>query len=389
MSDDDHRDNQNRDPWGRPQEDGPPDLIELFKKMFKSSSKRSNGSGQGGGDDGVLRYVWIGIGLMALLWVVSGIFVVSPAEQAVVLRFGKYQETVGPGPHWIPRMVDSKDVINVQEVNTFPYSAEMLTRDENIVSVSVAVQYRIDNPRDYLFNVVGPVTTLHQATSSALRQIVGQMTLDTVLTTGRAALREKVMRQLIKVLAMYKPGFEVTDVTMQPIKPPEAVTEAFDDAIKAREDEQRYINKAEAYRRQQLATAKGKVARLTQSANAYQKEVVLRAKGETARYLALLSPYEIAPQVTRERLYLDTVADVLSHTNNIFVDSNGNNVLYLPLDQIVKKRMASLGQPLVLNKEAQHNLDSPKASVSSNDTGQSSYYTSSRPSGYSTGRDGR
>ncbi len=324
----------------QPPQEGPPDLVDLFKKMF-SNKKSAGSSSQSEPGDGSKNkhYIVYGIAAVVVIWALFGFFLVAPAQQAVVLRFGKYVTTPGPGVHWIPLMIDSKHKINVQQVSNFSYEAEMLTQDENIVSVSLAVQYRIANPRNYLFNVVDPITTLQQATSSALRQVVGQMTLNSILTTGRQQLRDMVAKQLNQTLEIYKAGLKVTDVTLQPAKPPEAVTAAFDDAIKAREDEQRYINQANAYSRKVLSQVKGQVARLLTAANAYKREVVLHAKGATARYLALLKPYQQAPTVTRERLYLDTVASVLSKTSNVIVDSRVNNLLYLPIDQIMKRQM--------------------------------------------------
>lgn len=377
MSSDNSRGDGN-DPWGKRHDDGPPDLFDLIKRFFGGGGKsRSNGGQSSDSKERPGRYVGYVIVGLAILWALTGIFLVSPAEQAVVLRFGKYVETVGPGPHWIPRVVDSKYTINVQQVSNFPYQAEMLTKDENIVSVAVAVQYRIGDPKKYLFNVVDPVTTLQQATSSALRQIVGQMTLNVILTTGRQQLRDATAKQLNSTLELYQAGLTVTDVTLQPAKPPEAVTHAFDDAIKAREDEQRYINQAQAYARRVESIAKGKVARLKQSAMAYQKEVALRAQGQTARYLALLKPYQEAPAVTRERLYLDTLSTVLSKTTNIVIDSGGNNVLYLPLDQILKRQLQQMKKGSTAKTDTTGtslDLTSPtQTTPSSPDTGRPSY----------------
>ena len=359
------------DPWGKRRDDTPPDLFDVIKKFFAGKKSKSDQDSEGNDRSG--KYIAYAAIALVALWALSGIFLVSPAEQSVVLRFGKYVETLGPGPHWIPRFVDSERTLNVQQVSNFPYSAEMLTKDENIVSVAVAVQYRIGDPKAYLFNVVDPEVTLQQATSSALRQVVGHMTLDSVLTTGRQQLIDAVSVQLKKILARYKAGIEVTDVTLQPAKPPEAVTHAFDDAIKAREDEQRYINQAEAYARRVESTVKGKVARLTQSATAYQKSVVLNAQGQTARYLALLAPYQKAPGVTRERLYLDTMSDVLSKTTNIIIDSGANNVLYLPLDQILKRQISQMkkgsisGTPSDLSSPTPSDSDSGRPSYSAGD----------------------
>lgn len=328
-----------KNPWGNGQDQGPPDLIELIKKGFKKGANGSKFSTRLPTDNHTGFFAGIiALGLI-ILWALSGIFLVSPPEQAAILRFGKYVETVGPGPHWIPRFIESKDTVNVQQVRNFQYASEMLTQDENIVSVALAVQYRIADLKNYLFNVVTPVKTLQQATSSALRQVVGTMSLDDVLTTGRVELRNKAAAQINKTLALYKTGLIITDINLQPAKPPEAVTPAFDDAINAREDEQRYINQAEAYARKVTSTAAGQVARIQQQADAYKQAVVLHAQGNVARYLALLNPYKASRNVTRERLYLDTVASVLAKTTNILVDTSGSNVLYLPLDQILKKSL--------------------------------------------------
>ena len=329
-----------QNPWGKRPEQGPPDLLELLKKMFagvKKSSKSTDGGSSSGGDFPVGMIIGGVIGVFLLLWGLAGIFIVKPAEQAVVLRFGKYVSTVGAGPHWLPPLIDKRYIINTQEVKMFPYQAEMLTRDENIVSVSVAVQYRIVNPEDFMFNVVNPIQSLKQATSSALRQVVGQMTLNDVLTTGRQSLRDRVALLLNKILGAYQTGLEVTDMTLQPAKPPEEVTSAFDDAIKAREDEQRYINQAEAYVKKVTSRAKGQISRLMQSARAYQQEVVLRAKGDVARFLAMLQAYKNAPTVTHERLYFDSMQSVLSKTHNVIMDASHGSLVYLPLDQMLKK----------------------------------------------------
>ena len=325
------------------QASGPPDLVELLKKAWGASGRgrgpRSFSSGSGSAGMGRLP-IWIVLVLL-FFWFVSGIFILKPTEEAVVLRFGKYSRTLGPGPHWIPSLIDRRFVMNVQQVNTFSLQADMLTKDENIVSVALAVQFRIRNLRNFFFNVVGPVRTLKEVTSSALRQVVGSNTLDNILTTGRQQVRDQVYQQLRQTLNAYHAGIAVTDVNLQPAKPPEAVTAAFDDAIKAREDEQRYINQAQAYARKVISEAKGQVARLKQHADAYQKQVVLESEGKTAEFLALLRPYLIAPRVTRERMYISTLTDVLSRTSNIVVDSNGNQVLYLPLDQLIRNQQAS------------------------------------------------
>ncbi|GAB4393604.1 MAG: FtsH protease activity modulator HflK [Gammaproteobacteria bacterium] len=334
-----------KDPWSGRKDQGPPDLDEAWRKLraklFGSGRNNdSQGGGFGLGNGGLLSFGLIAIGIL-VLWVLSGIFIVAPAEQAVVLRLGRYIKTVGSGPHWIPTFIDRKYVVNVEKISNYAYGALMLTADENIVSVQAAVQYRIANPRDYLFNVVNPDGSLQQAMASALRQVVGHSKLDDVLTTGRAVVRQSVREQLERILKIYNTGIQVMDVAMQPATAPEEVKDAFDDAIRAQEDEQRIINKAEAYSRGVVPIAEGRAKRILQEAEAYKQEVILNAKGNTSRFLALLPEYLLAPKVTRERLYLDAMQAVLSRTSKVLVDiKEGNNILYLPLQQLMQPRQA-------------------------------------------------
>lgn len=328
-----------QNPWQK-KPDGPPDLMQLISKFFK---QKQSGSEQSDGEGGSFSMSWLWglVGVIFLIWVISGIYIVNQAEEAVILRFGRYVRTVGPGPHWLPTFIESETKVDIQQIRNFQYQSEMLTQDENIVNVSLAVQYRVDNTRDYLFNVVNPEQTLQQSAASALRQIVGQMTLDSILTTGRASLTQRVATQLRQTLKAYDMGILVTDVRLLPAKPPEAVTEAFDDAIKAREDEQSYINQGEAYARKVISEVQGQTAKLMQSAEAYQQEVVLRATGNVARYDALLKPYVASPKVTHDRLYLDAMQSILSRTRNVIVDSGTHNFIYLPLDKSKRDKQST------------------------------------------------
>lgn len=331
-------DNQNneRDPW-KPSSRSPqtpPDLEEMLKKFFKRINNTFK-NGQNGSGTTKSKYInssFIG-GIVLLLWFLSGIFIVDPAEQAVILLFGKYRTTLGPGPHWIPRLIESAYIVNEQQILTYSYESQMLTKDENIVSVALAIQYRINNAKNYLFNVINPGSSLQQATASALRQVIGRTTLDDVLTRGRERVRQEVTTQLNNILARYQTGLLVTDVAMQPARAPDEVKEAFDDAIKAQEDEQRFINQAQAYAMQVIPTAKGQAQRIAADAKAYKEQVVLNAKGNVATFLALLPEYQKAPEVTRQRLYLDTIESVLMATSKVLVNSNGNNLFYLPFDK--------------------------------------------------------
>lgn len=326
-------------PDQRNPEDGPPDLIELIKKLFNFGNKpASSSSGSSGGAtsinmgnafrDGKRVVLWL-IPVVIILWALSGIFIVAPAQQAVILKFGKYVETVNPGPHWIPPFVESQQKINVQKVYTFTMKEQMLTQDENIITAAIAVQYRVDNPHNYLFKITDPRESIQQAASSALRQAIGDNTLDYALTVGRQTIATDVMNQLQTILSSYQTGLSVLDVTLQSVEPPEAVTPAFNDATKAREDQQSFVNQAEAYSRRVESMAKGQIARLTQDADAYQQEVVLRAQGDTARYLALLQAYQQSPAIMSERLYLDAMSQVFAHTTKVIVDGK-NKIIYLP-----------------------------------------------------------
>jgi len=336
----------NKDPWTGKQRgnESPPELDVLIKKFFQKITSRLQGQRTGSSQPTPStspiepRAKWIvfaSAGGLLLLWLLAGFFIVEPASIGVVSRFGKYIYTVEPGLHWIPQFIETKQVINEQKISSYAYDAQMLTRDENIVSVAIAVQYRIGNARDFLFNVVSPQESLQQATASALRQVIGHTNLDDVLTSGRDQIRQQVQTLLSHIMQSYQTGLLITDVTIQPAKAPEEVKEAFDDAIKAQEDEQRIINQAESYAMQVEPIAKGQAQRLLTDAKAYKQQIVLRAQGETARFLALVPQYQKSPQLVKTRLYYDTLEMVLSSSTKIFLDTaQGNPMFYLPLDKI-------------------------------------------------------
>jgi membrane protease subunit HflK len=375
--------NDQKDPWtGKPKKDGPPDLeaaLRQFKKKLiallgnKKPSNQSGSSSSGDKDDKPLftftrNRIFALAGLIVLVWILWGIFIVGPAEQAVILRFGQYTGTVGPGPHWIARGIEDAYIVNEQRIATYSYDAEMLTKDENIVSVAVAVQYRIDNARDYLFNVVKPNESLQQATASALRQVIGQTNLDQVLTSGREQIRQQVQTQITATLSRYKTGLLVTDVAMQPARAPDEVKEAFDDAIKAQEDEQRFENQAQSYAMQVVPIAVGQAKRLIAEANAYQQQVVLHAQAETAPFLALLPEYKKAPAIMRERIYLETLQKVFTDTNKVLVDTNGNNMFYLPLDKLVPPPIKPAASPIVATAAATTAATSANTTATTSDS---------------------
>lgn len=331
----------NKNDKNRWQKGQPPDLDEALKRFQAKLKKTLNGGKMGTAEPGLPRkgsiFSLFILLIIGVLWFLSGIFIVDPAEQAAILRFGKYIRTVGPGPHWIPRFIDAKTIVNVERVSDYSYSAQMLTKDENLVSVSLAVQYRINDLQAYLFNVADPEESLQQATSSALRQVVGTTTLDEIITEGREAWGMHVQDTLIKILDSYKTGIVILSVSPQPARAPENVQDAFDDAIKAQEDEKRFKEQAFAYKARVVPTAKGNAERILAEAKANAEQVVLKAKGDVAEFLALVPEFVKAPEVTAERMYLDAMQQILSKTTKVVVDDKAGNILYLPLDKITHR----------------------------------------------------
>ncbi len=346
-----------KDPWGgRRQDQGPPDLDEIVKKMqdkvsglFKGKGGGTSGAGKGASSGAIGIVLVIALGI----WGLSGIYIIDPAERGVVMRFGQFVDTTMPGPHWhMPYPIEKVDVVNVDEIRnveigfraaarnqaggSVPSESLMLTQDENIVDIKFAVQYRIKDAKDYLFNVRDPDLTLRQATESAIREVIGKSRMDFILTQGRSEIAERVETLLQEILDRYSTGLHVTSVNMQSAQPPREVQAAFDDAIKAREDEQRLKNEAEAYSNDIIPRARGSAARILEEANGYKERVIARAEGDAARFSHLVAEYKKAPQVTRERLYLDAMESVMSKTSKVLVDvSKGSNLLYLPLDKLM------------------------------------------------------
>lgn len=338
---------ENKNPWtgGKKDKQGPPELDEIFRQLRERANKMfGNGFGKGTGSGSTMPPVTpkrtgiLILGVILTIYILSGIYIVRPAERAVVLTLGKYTRTVGPGPHWRAPFLQSKTVVDVSEVSTSKHTGQMLTKDENIVLVELAVQYRIGDLQDYLFNVYNPVYSLQEATESAMRSVIGHSTLDQVLTSGRQEVRQQIHEQIENIMARYHAGLQVVDVSMQPARAPEEVKEAFDDAIKAQEDEQRSINQATAYEKRIIPEAQGMANRMLQEAQAYRDQVILKAKGETQRFLELLPEYQQSKQVTRERMYLQAMEQVLKNSSKIVVDSKqGNNMFYLPLDKMMNQ----------------------------------------------------
>jgi membrane protease subunit HflK len=346
--------NGNKDPWGhRNNEQGPPDLDEIVKKMQAKLGGLfgggGGGSGQGGSGGDTISWSMIGVIAVILLivWALFGFYVVEPAQEGVETRFGRYTQTTQQGLNWhLPYPIEAVEKVNVQQVRAFSHPAQMLTQDENIVNVEIVVQYRVSNPRNYLFNVLEPDNTLHQATESALREVVGTSTMERVLTVERERVAADTKALIQTILDRYETGLNVTSVNMQNAQPPEAVQAAFADVIKAREDEERDKNRAQAYANEIVQKAGGEADRLRQDAQGYRAQVVARSEGETQRFLSILREYERAPEVTRQRIYLETMESVLSNSNKVMINTQGgNNIMVLPLDKMLSGGAAGLLAP--------------------------------------------
>lgn len=381
--------NDDRDPWknqgGRDQ--GPPDLDEAVRNLLgklglggkgKSGGGRGNNSGgakAGGSGFGSKGIIFLVV-LAAIVWFVAGFYTIKEADRGVVLRFGQYHSLVESGLHWRPVFIDTVESVDVNNVKSQQSEGFMLTEDENVVHVELDVQYRVVNPRDYLFAVEDADRSLAQATDSALRFVVGHTTMDEVLTVGRENVRADTLELLEEITSSYSLGLQIVDINLLPARPPEEVKDAFDDAISAQEDEERFIREAEAYAREIEPLARGQVRRLLQEAQAYKEQIALEAQGEVARFNELLPQYQANPRVTRERIYLDTLEDIYSRTSKVMVDvEGGNNMLYLPLDKIMQQHRSGSGTSLEVPK-----LSLPDNMQQQNSSGNSSPQSGGRTS---------
>jgi membrane protease subunit HflK len=341
------------DPWGKKPKQGN-ELDEVFAKL----KKQVDGLFGGGSSDNSFKpsgkTPWVIAGIIGLVWMASGIYIVDPAERGVVTRFGAFTEEMGPGPHWhLPYPIGQVEKVNVDQIRNTEIGyrstrgdgatsgvlseALMLTKDENIVDIRLAVQYKIASAKDYLYQVAEPDATLRQATESAVREVVGKSLMDYVLTDGRAELATRVRTLSQEILDKYNTGIFLTSVNLQDAQPPEQVQAAFADVVKAREDRQRFINEAQAYSNDVIPKARGAAARLVEEANAYKEQVSSKAEGESKRFESILVEYQKAPKVTRERMYLDAMEEVMKSSSKVLVNvESGNNMIYLPLDQMIK-----------------------------------------------------
>ena len=332
----------NKDPWGRNKNNS--SLDGVFKD-FKKTIDDLLGSGSSV-PPSPKKSAGLLSGIILAIYFLSGIYIVNDGERGVVLQFGSFNEITMPGPHWIPRFIQSVEIVDVSKIRSVQQKAVMLTEDENIVSISFAIQYDIKDASDFIFNLREPDITVSQAGESAIREVMGQNTMDFIITEGRTKVAEDTKGLLQNVLDTYGAGVNVQSLNILEAQPPEQVQDAFSDAIKAREDEQRYINEAEAYRNEIIPLARGQAKQMLEQAIAYKVKLINAAEGEASRFTQLYSEYKKAPAVTKERLYLEAVESVLSNSSKVMIDvEGGNNMMYLPLDQLINRN-----QPKIANQ---------------------------------------
>jgi len=329
-----------RDPWGGGGgNDGPPDLDEVVRKLRERMNSFFGGrTGRGTGAGKPFNFGLVFVVALAV-WVLSGIYIIEPAERGVILRLGKFHTISAPGPHWYPRGIDTVNKVDVDRLRTVSHRAKMLTKDENIIQVELAVQYQVKDAENYLFRVRDPDFTLQEATESALREVVGNMAMDDFLSGGRGTIVQQTKDLTQEMLDKYNTGLILTSVNLQDPQPPEEVQGAFEDAIKAQEDEVRYKNQAEAFALDILPKARGDATRLREAANAYREQVIAKAEGDASRFLQTLAEYDKAPDVTRKRMYIETMEYVLANTSKVVMQvKQGNNLMYIPLDRMMESR---------------------------------------------------
>lgn len=367
-----------QNPWGnrggQNNNGGPPDLDELFKKFTQKFSGNKGGS-RGGPSFPLLGIIGL-VGLAFYLWI--SVYVVDAQEEVVILRLGKYAETLGPGLHMYYPPFEEKILANTKRIRSYSLKAHMLTKDENIVDLSVTVQFYIRDLKNFALNISNAEDALRDATASALRHEVGSAVLDKVLTDGQEELTVSVKQRLQGILDDYKAGLNVVQVSMQRPQPPQQVQNAFDDVVRAKEDRERFINEAKAYENAVVLEAEGKAKRLLEDAEAYRVEKIERSTGEANRFNKLYTEYRKAPAVTKERLYIETLETIYSNNPKVMIDvEGGDSLLYLPIDKLIEKRQASLDRaPALHGSEKGREVNS---SATSHSTSRATRFTDSSP----------
>jgi membrane protease subunit HflK len=370
--------------WGNKNSGGPPDLEELLRKLNEKVAAMMGGKGGNGGntkpDSGEpAKDFGPGIGLIAavaaLIWLGSGFYIVDASQRGVVLRFGKLVEVTEPGPRWhLPFPVETAEIVNLSQVRTVEVGYRdnvknkmlkeslMLTEDENIIDIQFAVQYFLSDPAAYLFNNRMPDENVRQAAETAIREVVGKSKMDFVLYEGREQVAASATKLMQDILDRYKSGILISKLTMQNAQPPEQVQAAFDDAVKAGQDRERQKNEGQAYANDVIPRASGTAARLIEEAEGYKQSVIANAEGDASRFKQILVEYEKAPTVTRERMYLDMMQQVMGNVSKVMVDQkNGNSLLYLPLDKLMENTRGGATRALPATSQSSDNTAAQRA----------------------------
>lgn len=369
--------------WGNRNSGGPPDLEELLRKLNEKIAGvmgGKGGKGKSGGNEPTKGF-GPGIGLIAaiaaLIWIGSGFYIVDASQRGVVLRFGKLVETTQPGPRWhLPFPVETVEIVNLSQVRTVEVGYRdnvknkmlkeslMLTEDENIIDIQFAVQYFLSDPAEYLFNNRNPDENVRQAAETAIREVVGKSKMDFVLYEGREQVAASATKLMQDILDRYKSGILISKLTMQNAQPPEQVQAAFDDAVKAGQDRERQKNEGQAYANDVIPRASGTAARLIQESQGYKQSVIANAEGDASRFKQILVEYQKAPAVTRERMYLDMMQQVMGNVSKVMVDQkNGNSLLYLPLDKLIESSRTggAAAGPTAVTSESSDNTAAQRA----------------------------
>ncbi|SNS59424.1 protease FtsH subunit HflK [Noviherbaspirillum humi] len=359
------QDNNQQNPDDKRPGDGPPDLDQLWRDFNQRLNRLFGNKGRGGdggpGFNPDMRGAGIGVGLLAaivlFLWLVSGFFIVQEGQTGVVLTFGRYSHSTGAGFNWRwPYPIQSHEVVNISQVRTVEVGYRssvrnkqareslMLTDDENIVDIQFAVQYKLKNASEWMFNNRDQEETVRQVAETSIREVVGKSKMDFVLYEGREKVALDVAQLMQQILDRYRSGVQITNVTMQNVQPPEQVQASFDDAVKAGQDRERQKNEGQAYANDVIPRARGAASRLLQESEAYRSRVVANAEGDAARFRQVLAEYQKAPAITRDRMYLETMQQIFANTTKVMVDvRSGNNLIYLPLDKLIAQTAADAG----------------------------------------------
>lgn len=378
---------KNNDPWGKKRggkDQGPPDLEDAFQDLFNKLGQlfgggKSSGNSNNSNSNFSKLFSILAI-IIVIAWGIFGFYTVEESSKGVELRFGKFSEITDAGLRWRMPFIEKVKIVDVQTIFPMPAKGSMLTQDDNVVEVDFEIQYRVIDPQRFLFSVTDPTDSLKQATESAIRYVIGHSNMDRVLTDGRELVREQTREELLKIIEPYQLGVEIVDVNFKDARPPQAVKAAFDDAISAQEDEERFVREAEAYARGIEPQARGQVQRVIQEAQAYKERKILEAQGQVASFESILPFYNEAPEVTKQRLYLEAMEAIYGSTSKVFVDvEGGNNMMYLPLDKIIQS------QPSRSNLKKSNSIDIEKLKQEFS----REIPLSSEPSGRSSSRSGR